>query len=533
MALGLQKTDHHGRKCSLGPCNLRISILWQEAGLDAVPLVLLETLSIGVITSAAQGCEVHIRDRPTTYFVLESRRPKFAQTWTLDGATPTRFSRTLFTMDAPDAQRSRASEPNGAGAAEGKPEGEKETLARLQKETRALEAATDRYRQLELELAAHEEACKKDFKRIEGELKGSRDPAALELKGRLAHLRTALPQPPALLLRLALGAPTPSHIRTQAARLAYKSSHETFKLRATIFSSLFALLNILLPLRILDGLFMLCLLSYYSTLTLREHVLAANGSRIRSWWLFHHTLTVVMTCVLLLWPPSPSYSRFRPYFYSYAMYLSVVQYAQYKYQSARLYALRSLGETNSMETAGGEGVTVVSGREVQWLVPYLIGGWIWQGVCAYLGAYLWWTGGGDEMPGGGLTASGPHGPWQALGVGINFLVLGFGNAWMTYVTFREKAAKDRWVFPPRSSLADQLTPLPSFRSRGRPPAPGPSIRSSSGGRSTSRGSIPRSSSRGAFPGSDLGLPPPLDLERRTPPPRPPQPFEKLDDKKEA
>jgi hypothetical protein len=88
-----------------------------------------------------------------------------------------------------------------------------------------------------------------------------------------------------------------------------------------------------------------------------------------------------------------------------------------------------------METiAGGEGSTVIGGREVEWLVPYLIGGWVWQGVCAFWGAKLWYEENWD---------GGDRGPWQALGVGMIFLVLGVGNAWMTYITFKEKAVADK------------------------------------------------------------------------------------------
>jgi len=345
------------------------------------------------------------------------------------------------------------------------------SLDALFNDVKHLEHEADKYRELELSIAKHEDTCTREFARIDKELRsrlaelkraerGARRGSILSLKKsssdkeqspeqtrlialgttirhRLSLLRGTLPQPPGLLLGLSLGRPTPSHIRTHAARIAYKTSYETFKLRATIFSSTFALINLFFPsVRVLDTIFMFCLLYYYSTLTLREHVLSANGSNIRTWWLAHHILTAVMTGMLLIWPASStSYHRFRPLFYSYAMYLGLVQYLQYKYQTARLYALRSLGQTNSMETiAGGEGSTVIGGREVEWLVPYLIGGWVWQGVCAFWGAKLWYEENWD---------GGDRGPWQALGVGMIFLVLGVGNAWMTYITFKEKAVADK------------------------------------------------------------------------------------------
>jgi TMPIT-like protein len=42
---------------------------------------------------------------------------------------------------------------------------------------------------------------------------------------------------------------------------------------------------------------------------LRENILKANGSNIRTWWVVHHYLSIAVSLVLLLWPPhSPSYN---------------------------------------------------------------------------------------------------------------------------------------------------------------------------------------------------------------------------------
>lgn len=43
------------------------------------------------------------------------------------------------------------------------------------------------------------------------------------------------------------------------------------------------------------------LLWFYSSTTLREHILIANGSKIRRWWLVHHYLAIFLASVMLTW----------------------------------------------------------------------------------------------------------------------------------------------------------------------------------------------------------------------------------------
>ena len=46
----------------------------------------------------------------------------------------------------------------------------------------------------------------------------------------------------------------------------------------------------------------LWLLYYYTTLSLRENILLANGSDIMHWWIYHHYLSMLLALIMLLWP---------------------------------------------------------------------------------------------------------------------------------------------------------------------------------------------------------------------------------------
>ena len=59
--------------------------------------------------------------------------------------------------------------------------------------------------------------------------------------------------------------------------------------------------------------FQLLLVWFYSVLTVREHILIANGSKIMAWWLTHHYLAIALSLVMLTWCVHPVWSpRCRP-----------------------------------------------------------------------------------------------------------------------------------------------------------------------------------------------------------------------------
>jgi hypothetical protein len=103
------------------------------------------------------------------------------------------------------------------------------------------------------------------------------------------------------MLELALGKSGPFVLRPLRRRLDYKKEYEIFKLRCTLAVCLAGLLSLFVfPYRLTDAIFCFLLLYYYCSVILREHILLVNGSRIRSWWISHHYLSVLTSGLLLV-----------------------------------------------------------------------------------------------------------------------------------------------------------------------------------------------------------------------------------------
>eukprot|EP00041_Stephanoeca_diplocostata_P008361 m.124427 g.124427 ORF g.124427 m.124427 type:complete len:329 (+) comp17283_c0_seq1:153-1139(+) len=133
-------------------------------------------------------------------------------------------------------------------------------------------------------------------------------------------------------------------------RFNYKKTYEVYKLRITY--AILALSSIILfrPIRILESTFNFVLMGYYLIVTLREHILLCNGSRIRRWWRLHHYLACIQSGVLFSWPNGENYDAFRSQFMLFSLYVGLVQLMQYRYQEEALYRKRALGQSQLMET---------------------------------------------------------------------------------------------------------------------------------------------------------------------------------------
>ena len=53
--------------------------------------------------------------------------------------------------------------------------------------------------------------------------------------------------------------------------------------------------------RVTDAAFQFLLVWYYCTLTIREHILKVNGSRIKGWWITHHFISTACGGIFLVW----------------------------------------------------------------------------------------------------------------------------------------------------------------------------------------------------------------------------------------
>ncbi|XP_028396621.1 transmembrane protein 120A-like isoform X2 [Dendronephthya gigantea] len=167
-------------------------------------------------------------------------------------------------------------------------------------------------------------------------------------------------------------------------KLQYKNKYEKFKMIMTLISFFFSILNLLVfNHRFTDALFHAVLLWYYSSLTLQEHILLVNGSRIKNWWILHHYLSILLSGFLLIWPDGLIYEMYRNQFIYFSIYLSFVQFLQYNYQKRVLYRLRALGASRTMDVTV-EGVDTKRSTGLGFIVPFLCVGYFLQFYNAFI-----------------------------------------------------------------------------------------------------------------------------------------------------
>ena len=201
------------------------------------------------------------------------------------------------------------------------------------------------------------------------------------------------------------------------------------------------------PNRVLFQLHQLWLLYYYFTLSLRENILYANGSSMKSWWLYHHYVSIALTFFLLLWPDD-----FISHRYHRLMLFGVIQGAvmlcQFLYQSKRSYVRKTLGKAKSIDVDATETI-VEKPTDLAWLVPllYALYCYEWYIGCDVL--YGWWMGhrawrwvpGWGEGDGVGWGGGQLHLVW----IGLGFMVLAVGNAITTTAVLVGKQQMRKWT----------------------------------------------------------------------------------------
>lgn len=248
----------------------------------------------------------------------------------------------------------------------------------------------------------------------------------------LMDVAKAIPQKNSLILSLAVGDINVTLPRL-ADRMRYKQKYELFKLKMTFVAFCFTFLRVLLDyvfhssIRFPDAIFLVFLAWYYCSVVLREHILRANGSHIRPWWLAHHYLSIAVVAVVLVWPEGETYRKFYPRFNIFACFVGFIQLLEFDYQRRRMYTLRALGKKDAMDLPS-EGV-----QEVQWnqglslLVPFLVVCQIW---ILYMAYYLF-----------KLSRTPECVEWQVMALGGLFAVIGVGNTYTNYVTLMSKLSR--------------------------------------------------------------------------------------------
>lgn len=214
---------------------------------------------------------------------------------------------------------------------------------------------------------------------------------------------------------------------SEAEKYRYKDDYEKFKLYCTIMTLLSSVLNFfVLHNRISDAALSFFLLWYYCTLTVRESILIANGSRIKGWWVMHHYIAVFLSGIFVIWPEGQSYQEFRNTFMAFSIYQSFIQLLQYYYQTGCLYRLRALGLRHDMDITV-EGFHSWMWRGLTFLLPFLFVGHFWQLYNAYSLAVL--------------SIKYNFMDWQVPSIAFLFLVMFTGNFSTTLSVVTQKIKK--------------------------------------------------------------------------------------------
>ncbi|XP_063225094.1 transmembrane protein 120 homolog [Bacillus rossius redtenbacheri] len=243
----------------------------------------------------------------------------------------------------------------------------------------------------------------------------------LRRRAQLGNMEQVLPKPNGLYLKVILGNVNVS-ILNKNDKFRYKDEYEKFKLVLSGIGFVMSVMNLLFNVRALELSFMFLLVWYYCTLTIRESILKVNGSRIKGWWRLHHFISTVVSGVLLIWPNTAAWYLFRTQFMWFNLYISVVQFLQFRYQQGALYRLKALGERHNMDITI-EGFHSWMWRGLSFLLPFLYAGYFYQ---LYNACSLY------------RLSFHPEATWQVPVLALMFFVLFLGNTLTTAMVTRQK-----------------------------------------------------------------------------------------------
>eukprot|EP00768_Dysnectes_brevis_P007319 gnl/Dysnectes_brevis/613_a678_2173.p1 GENE.gnl/Dysnectes_brevis/613_a678_2173~~gnl/Dysnectes_brevis/613_a678_2173.p1 ORF type:complete len:354 (+),score=91.40 gnl/Dysnectes_brevis/613_a678_2173:1104-2165(+) len=229
-----------------------------------------------------------------------------------------------------------------------------------------------------------------------------------------ASLTHSLPRKPSTLLQILLG-DMPASL-SAAQKLQFKSSYEKFKAQWAVFLAII-LSAALFGLHV-DSFAFAMIFVFYFVLTVREDVLAVNGSRTRAYWRVHHLMSTIATGLLLFAPKGEAWQQVRTAEIRVMLVIFLSQLLQTRYQLARIYALNAFASPKDKGK-----VYLTSGEVPEWnadlalwviVFPMLLIN-IWQGSVAARCLHVYLT-----FPGGG---------WMGvMGFAIS-VMLSVGNLW--------------------------------------------------------------------------------------------------------
>lgn len=288
----------------------------------------------------------------------------------------------------------------------------------LEKELESLRDRLVRLKSQEQQVVDEEESIHAKLTKLQKQI----DPSDKDLVRQVESVIFLRPLETPLLLTISLG--RARFVLPERQRLRYKQEYEQFKLHSIGMHFVISAIQLFHSSLFFDAIANFHLVYYYSVLTLREHIMVANGSHIRFWWRLHHYLCVVIAGVLLIWPNGVARQSMRLPLIHFAMFVSAVQVLQYRYQMRRLYTLRALNRVGPMETTT-ESATVHVKSDLAFLLPFLLFGHGWQ----FLLAKRFLECAGE------CSAS----TWHVPALAVLFLMIGAGNLTAVLVTALAKS----------------------------------------------------------------------------------------------
>lgn len=242
----------------------------------------------------------------------------------------------------------------------------------------------------------------------------------VNIRSSISQIEKGLPKPSSRLLSLIIGSISVWK-PNRSFGLAYKKEYEEYKKNFTWLIILASAVILISPGRIFESVFQFLLVFFYSTVTVREHILIVNGSRIRNWWMIHQYLAIGQSLLLFSWPDGTSYDLFRTQFFIFSLYLGLVQLAQYWYQSRALYAkIAMAGSDKAMEITQA----LPDSTTLALVILALTIAYVFQLYNAWSLSTIYLQG---------------HREWQIPVLALNFLLLGGGNIRTVYKVVKSKA----------------------------------------------------------------------------------------------
>ena len=181
-----------------------------------------------------------------------------------------------------------------------------------------------------------------------------------KLKSYAETIQNSLPKKNNFYLSLIVGSELNVILPGKQAKILYKLSYEKFKLKINSIQLAFTAILLLtylsnkqvlqtIPFQFFLRIDNFLFLWYYCTVTVRESILIANGSKIKGWYITHHYLTILLSG-LSVTVAQEIITDFGPSFLIYTSISNFISLLQFNYQKSALYNLKAMGEKS--ETTG-------------------------------------------------------------------------------------------------------------------------------------------------------------------------------------